>query len=91
MLLFEAENLIKSRIMPTNYETYGANIIQQCDADIVAIRCIKAQMRLADILNDWWSDIHEEDTLSAQLVYDILTECRFDWRGDNDGTNEDKD
>lgn len=83
MLLFEAQELINHRIVPRDYETYGPEIVQQADADLMALRCISAQMRLADILNDWWSDIHEGDTLSTQLVYDLLSQCQYDWRDDD--------
>lgn len=55
------------------------------NADIMAIRCIEAQIRLSETLNDFWNETKEEDTFSASLVYEMLSEIRFDAKYDEDG------
>lgn len=94
MLLFEAAEKIKKRSFPMSYEEMAKarspkkeaeEILAQADADIMAIRCIEAQIRLSETLNEFWDGIKEEDTFSAQLVYEMLSSARFDAKFDSDG------
>lgn len=85
MLLFEAENHIKSRMCPSDYENMPGNVIDQMQADVIAMQCINAQIRLAELLNSFFDDLSEEDSFSVDLVYEILSGIRFDAKFDEDG------
>lgn len=88
MLLFEAKNNIKNRMVGI-YESMIGNPIKQLNADLISIKCIEAQMRLAELLNDIAPDLtsesHKNDTYSIQLVYEMLSTIRFDAKFDDDG------
>lgn len=95
MLLFEASEKLKKRSFPSDYEQFAkycrtpdkeaTELLAQADADIMAIRCIEAQIRLSELLNEFWDETKEEDSFSAQLVYEILSGIRFDAKFDSDG------
>lgn len=94
MRLVDAVEKIKNRKFPTSYENISnaitpkresEMIIEQADADIMAIRCIEAQIRLSESLNKFWDYSDENDTYSAKLVYEILSGIRFDAKFDEDG------
>lgn len=84
MLLSEAEKLIKSRMFPTDYADFG-EIIKQADADVMALRCIEAQIRLQNLLNDFWDGVKEGDTFSTQLVHELISSCSIEAKFDEDG------
>lgn len=94
MLLFEAKDIICKRKFPTTYENMVASttpkeeaeeILRQGDADIMAIRCIEAQQRVADLLNEFWDGIKETDTFSARLVYEMIYGLSIEAKFDADG------
>ena len=94
MLLFEAKGIICKRKFPSAYEGMvkavspkkeADAILAQCDADIVAIRCIEAQQRVADLLNEFWDGIKETDTFSARLVYEMIYGLSIEAKFDADG------
>ena len=95
MLLFKAAEKLKRRSFPCDYEQFASHtmtsneeateLLAQVDADNMAIRCIEAQMRLSELLNEFWDGIKEDDTMSAHLVYELLSGIRFDAKFDEDG------
>ena len=94
MTLEEASEKVKRRSFPMAYEGMAKSIspngeaeeiLAQANADIMAIRCIEAQIRLSETLNEFWNETKEEDTFSAQLVYEMLSSARFDAKFDSDG------
>ena len=102
MLLFEAKDIICKRKFSTAYEKMVASttpkkeaeeILRQGDADIMAIRCIEAQQRVVDLLNEFWDNVKETDVFSAQLVYEMARsfsiEAKFDSEGNLLGEDED--
>lgn len=82
MLLFEAKEKID-------------NVKKENEALEIASKCIEAQMRLADLLNDLqidlYNEIHEKDMYSIRLVYEMLSSIRFDAKFDEDGMYVDED
>lgn len=80
MLLFEAKNEIDKRLEETMQTDYREHIPEYFEALEIASKAIDAQMRLADMLNDFWNDTKELDTFSARLTYELLSSIRFDWR-----------
>lgn len=94
MLLFEAAEKIKHRKFPTSYENMtkartpkreAEELLEQVNADSIAIDCIEAQIRLSELLNEFWDSTGENDTYSAKLVYELLSGIRFDAKFDEDG------
>lgn len=83
MILAEAKSQIDARLGLA--EDYKANIPEYFEALEIASKCIEAQMRLSDVINEWWDDITEADSLSAMLVYDILKQFMYDAEFDDDG------
>lgn len=80
MLLFEAKAELEERLRLQ--DEYVHEIPEYFEALEIASRCIDAQIRLADLLNDFTEREIEQDTYSAKLCYDILNQCRFDWTED---------
>jgi len=83
MLLMDAKNEIDSRLSETIQRDYREHIPEYFDALEIARKCIEAQMRLADILNDWDAGFKEGDSLSYKLVEQILNEVWYEWTDDN--------
>lgn len=81
MLLFEAKAELEERLRLQ--DEYGHELPEYFEALEIASKCIDAQIRLADLLNDFTENELENDTYSAKLCYDILTQCRFDWVEDD--------
>lgn len=102
MLLFEAHDVIGKRKFPKFYEDTivagtpndeADSILLQANADIMAMRCIEAQQRVADLLNEFWDNVKETDVFSAHLVYEMARsfsiEAKFDSEGNLLGEDED--
>lgn len=83
MLLFEAKAEIEERLKLN--DEYKNDIPEYFAALEIAVRCIEAQERLADILNDFWADTNEDDMFSAKLTEDMLQGIRYDAKFDDDG------
>lgn len=82
MLLFEAKAQIDSRLTDAMRADYQKHIPEYFEALEIASKCIEAQGRLADMLNDFVADFRPEDSYSATLVLELLNEIRFDWKID---------
>jgi len=83
MLLFEAKAEIEERLKLN--DEYKNDIPEYFEALEIAVKCIEAQERLADILNDFWADTNEDDMFSAKLTEDMLQGIRYDAKFDDDG------
>lgn len=83
MLLFEAKSQIDDRLELS--EDYKCHIPEYFEALEIASKCIDAQIRLAELLNDFTERELKEDTYSAQLTYEMLSSIRFDAKFDEDG------
>lgn len=81
MLLFEAKAELEERLRLQ--DEYGHEVPEYFEALQIASACIDAQIRLADILNSFTEKEIENDMYSANLCYDILNQCRFDWTEDD--------
>lgn len=71
MLIFEAKAELQERIDLINSEKYPTGDYLQ--ALEIAVKCLDAQQRVCDLLNDFWCDVKDTDTFSANLVYDIIS------------------
>lgn len=94
MTLEEASEKVKRRSFPMAYEGMAKSIspngeaeeiLAQANADIIAIRCMEAQKRLNELLNDLMKTDYENNTYSGNLVVDMLSIIRFDAKFDKDG------
>lgn len=94
MTLEEASEKVKRRSFPMAYEGMAKSIspngeaeeiLAQANADIMAIRCMEAQKRLQELLNDLMRTNLDNDTYSANLVVNLLSSIRFDAKFDEDG------
>lgn len=81
MLLFEAKSQIDERLQKCDFKELIPDYIEALE---IVSKCIEAQMRLADVLNDFFADCKETDTFSAKLIYDILEQFRFDFEEEQD-------
>lgn len=83
MLLSEAKKEIDDRLELA--DDYKEHMPEYFEALEIASKCIEAQMRLADTLNDFSEQELDRDTYSARLCYDMLSSIRFDAKFDEDG------
>lgn len=78
MLLFEAANEFKARLQINDYKD---SIPEYYEAMEIAVKCIHAQIRLADLLNDFYcenEEHHKNDMYSRKLCLQLLESFRFD-------------
>lgn len=83
MVLAEEKAQIDDRLTETLRRDYKHLIPEYYEALEIASKCIDAQMRLADVLNEFWDDAKPTDSFSGKLVYNILEQFRFDYEPDD--------
>lgn len=83
MLLLEAKAEINERLKM--HDEYKEHIPEYFEALEIAVKCIEAQQRLCDMLNDFWIGLKEDDTFTARLTEDMLMGIRYDAKFDDDG------
>lgn len=76
MLLFEARGILQGRIDHCDFKEQIPDYIEALE---IAVKCIDAQMRLADIRNDLQT-IPEGSTFSQGVMNEVLEECSFEWK-----------
>lgn len=87
MVLCEAHETIKLLKKVAGYKKQvspKSHNIDNYNALEIAQKCIEAQMRLADVINDMQQD-NPKDLYSGALVKDILSECLYTWEGEKNG------
>lgn len=84
MLLFEAKAQIDERLKITDYKE---QIPEYYNALEIASKSIEAQIRLAELLNDFIATYNKENRYSEDVVIEFLNEIRFDYQEDEYGQN----
>lgn len=80
MLMFEAKAQIDERLKLK--DEYKAQIPEYIEALEIASKAIEAQIRLADLLNDFYAeddDKHKDDMYSRALTLELLESIKFDY------------